>query len=65
MEAKPANNVLFGDFCTVLEQLSKKRRQRQDQDRILSNFVNEFRINAGKVTGEKVTMDDNFCFSNS
>ncbi|CAK1540220.1 unnamed protein product [Leptosia nina] len=53
MEVIPANDILFEDFCSILEQLSKRKKQKQDQDRILNNFIHDFRIKAGKVTNKK------------
>ncbi|XP_047525298.1 DNA ligase 4 isoform X3 [Pieris napi] len=49
----PANNVLFGDFCTILDRINKKKKHRHEQDKILINFVNEFRINSGKLITKK------------
>ncbi|XP_045490979.1 DNA ligase 4-like isoform X2 [Colias croceus] len=53
MEKTPANDILFRELCTLLEQLSKRKKHRQDQDKMLSNFINDFRINSGKVTDKK------------
>ncbi|XP_038207910.1 DNA ligase 4-like isoform X1 [Zerene cesonia] len=53
MEKIPANDILFSEFCILLEQLSKRKKHRQDQDKTLANFINDFRINSGKVTDKK------------
>ncbi|CAH4031343.1 unnamed protein product [Pieris brassicae] len=49
----PANNVLFGDFCKVLDYLNKNKKHRHEQNKILINFINEFRINSGKLVSKK------------
>lgn len=50
----PANEIKFEKLCNLFEQLHKKKRQKQEQDKILSNFFNEFKTNASKIAGIKV-----------
>lgn len=55
-EVVPANAVLFADLCDVLENiaLQRKRKNRQEQERVLTNFVNNFRIKVANITVKKV-----------
>lgn len=46
----PANEILFGDLCNVLEQIHKKKKQRAEQDKIM----NTFSIRVANTEGEKV-----------
>lgn len=50
----PANLILFGDLCEVLEQLYKKKRQRQEQNKILGTFLNNVRLKTANTKDEKV-----------
>lgn len=50
----PANLILFGDLCEVLEQLYKKKRQRQEQNKILATFLNNVRLKTANTKDEKV-----------
>ncbi|XP_052739139.1 DNA ligase 4 isoform X1 [Bicyclus anynana] len=49
----PANDVLFGDLCKVLEQIHKKKKQRAEQDKVLTNFVNNFGLTVASTVGHK------------
>lgn len=53
-EVVPANAVLFADLCDVLEKIYKKKRHRIEQERILTNYISDFRINVANVQGPKV-----------
>ncbi|XP_022821791.1 DNA ligase 4-like isoform X1 [Spodoptera litura] len=52
-EVIPANEIKFEKFCSILEQLHKRKRQRQEQDKILGNFLNECKLSASQVVGKK------------
>ncbi|XP_026739179.1 DNA ligase 4-like isoform X1 [Trichoplusia ni] len=49
----PANEIKFEKLCNLFEQLHKKKRPKQEQDKILSNFFNEFKTNTSKIAGIK------------
>ncbi|CAH0695405.1 unnamed protein product [Spodoptera exigua] len=49
----PANDIKFEKFCNILEQLHKRKRQRQEQDKILGLFLNECKLSASQVVGKK------------
>ncbi|XP_073957989.1 LOW QUALITY PROTEIN: DNA ligase 4 [Choristoneura fumiferana] len=53
VEVVPANLVLFGDLCEVLDSIYKKKKDRTEQDKILTRFIDGFRLNAQKVDGNK------------
>lgn len=53
-EVVPANLMLFGDLCEVLDSIYKKKKDRTEQDKILTKYIDEFRLNAEKVDGNKV-----------
>ncbi|XP_035443285.2 DNA ligase 4 [Spodoptera frugiperda] len=52
-EVIPANEIKFEKFCNILEQLHKKKRKRQEQDKILENFIHECKLSASQVVGKK------------
>lgn len=56
-EVIPANEIKFEKFCNVLEQLHKKKRKRQEQDKILENFIHECKLSASQVVGKKVIIN--------
>ncbi|XP_032528807.2 DNA ligase 4 [Danaus plexippus] len=49
----PADDVLFGDLCSLLEQLQKKKKHRPEQNKLLSNFVDQFRLKLANTQGSK------------
>ncbi|XP_050681911.1 DNA ligase 4-like isoform X1 [Leptidea sinapis] len=53
MEATPANNIKFSDLCSVLQQIHKNKKNRHEQDKIVTNFVNDFRLNSGAFIEKK------------
>lgn len=50
----PANLLLFSKLTNLFERLHKKRKQRHEQNKLLENFIMEFRIDVAKTTGKKV-----------
>lgn len=56
----PANLLLFSKLANLFEKLHKKRKQRQagkkEQNKLLENFITEFRVNVAKTTGKKVSL---------
>lgn len=52
----PANSVLFGDLCQVLEQIAKKKLK-PDKEKCLNNFINDFKFKAASIVGEKVLLN--------
>ncbi|CAH2231646.1 DNA ligase 4-like isoform X1 [Pararge aegeria] len=51
----PANEILFGDLSNVLEQIHKKKKQRTEQEKKLTEFVNNFSIRVANTVGEKIS----------
>ncbi|XP_041974835.1 DNA ligase 4 [Aricia agestis] len=51
----PANEITFNEICLLFEKLYKRKKQRQEQNKILMNFVNEFRLKVAKTIGKKNT----------
>lgn len=49
----PANDIKFEKLCGLLDQLHKKK-QKQEKDKILGNYINEFKLNASQIVGQKV-----------
>ncbi|XP_061709424.1 DNA ligase 4-like [Cydia pomonella] len=43
----------FAQLCDLLERLHKKKKERQEQDKILTAFFDEFRLKAARITGKK------------
>lgn len=62
MEVLPANAVLFSDLCDVLETLFKKKKHRIEQERILTNYINDFRIHLANIQGPKVFIYLKICY---
>ncbi|PZC75552.1 hypothetical protein B5X24_HaOG205982 [Helicoverpa armigera] len=52
-EVTPANEIKFEKLCNLLEQLHKRKKQRQEQDKILGTFINEFKMTASQIVGQK------------
>lgn len=55
----PADNMQFGEFCTLLEELyninnSSKKSKKEEQEKVLYDYINNFRINAVNIDGRKV-----------
>ncbi|CAG4977768.1 unnamed protein product [Parnassius apollo] len=49
----PANQVLFEEFCTLLDSLYDKKKTKREKFRILSNYVDDFRLKAAHIRQEK------------
>ncbi|XP_063357900.1 DNA ligase 4 [Cydia amplana] len=43
----------FAQLCDLLERLHKKKKERPEQDKILTAFFDEFRLEAAGITGKK------------
>uniref|UniRef100_A0A2A4K4N2 DNA ligase 4 n=1 Tax=Heliothis virescens TaxID=7102 RepID=A0A2A4K4N2_HELVI len=52
-EVTPANEIKFEKLCNLLEQLHKRKKQRQEQDKILGTFINDFKMTASQIVGLK------------
>lgn len=53
-EVTPANEIKFEKLCNLFEQLNKKKKQKQEQDKILGTFINDFKLHASQIVGPKV-----------
>lgn len=55
----PANEMQFEQLCLLLEELfninnSNKKNKKDEQFKVLTNFVNDFKVNAAKINNSKV-----------
>lgn len=50
----PASNIKFDKLCGVLEQLHKRKKLKKVQDTVLGDFINDCKLMASQVIGEKV-----------
>lgn len=53
-EVTPANEIKFEKLCNLLEQLHRKKKHKQEQDKILGTFINDFKMEASQIVGQKV-----------
>ncbi|CAH0727516.1 unnamed protein product, partial [Brenthis ino] len=51
--AIPANLILFGDLCDLFKQLYKKKKQRTEQYKIFTKFIDDFRLKVANTDGKK------------
>ncbi|XP_072942121.1 DNA ligase 4 [Epargyreus clarus] len=53
IETVPADKITFEEFCILLDKLQKKKKQNQEQDRILIKFINDFRLKLANISVQK------------
>ena len=53
-EVTPANEIKFEKLCNLFEQLHRKKKQKQEQDKILGSYINDFKLTASQIVGPKV-----------
>ncbi|KAJ8736143.1 hypothetical protein PYW08_006799 [Mythimna loreyi] len=52
-EVLPANEIKFDKLCNLLEQLHRKKKKKQEQDKLLGTFINDFKLHASQTVGPK------------